>query len=372
MKQYLLLYAACLALMPALATPASASWTVRVLNAAPSQAIGVFGGQQVGSTSILTYDNIAAEPHLYNHAALWTGTPASWMDLNPAGADQSEAYGVSGGQQVGYARMGSVAHAGLWSGTATSWTDIHPAGADESYAYGVSGEQQVGWAYMGIHRHAGLWTGTAESWVDLNPAGADESYASGVADGQQVGEVNGHASLWTGTAGSWVDLNPAGADESYAIGVADGQQVGYSYVFVDDRYHYHAGLWSGTAASWVDLNPSIVFASFANGVYGGQQVGYTQAQAGGVFHASLWTGTAESWVDLHSFLPQGVYSSSIARGIYTSGGSTWVVGSAFNLTTGNEAILWENIVPEPSSLAALALGLVPLAAVGLKTKRHQE
>jgi hypothetical protein len=58
------------------------------------------------------------------HAALWGGTAASWVDLNPAGASESDAWAVHNGQQVGYATVGGLQHAGLWSGTADSWVDL--------------------------------------------------------------------------------------------------------------------------------------------------------------------------------------------------------------------------------------------------------
>lgn len=66
------------------------------------------------------------------------------------------------------------------------WTvvNLHPDGASASYAYGVSGGQQVGYATVGGFHRASLWSGTAASWVDLNPAGATESLAFGVEGGQ--------------------------------------------------------------------------------------------------------------------------------------------------------------------------------------------
>jgi hypothetical protein len=72
-------------------------------------------------------------------------------------------------------------------------------------------------------------------------------------------------------------------------------------------------------------------------VHGGQQVGYVNALS----RASLWSGTAASWVDLHAFLPAEFNHSSIARGIWHDGTSTYVVGKGFNSTTGrDEALLW--------------------------------
>lgn len=47
------------------------------------------------------------------------------VDLNPAGSSFSNAYGVHNGQQVGFANINFVDRAGLWSGTAASWVDLN-------------------------------------------------------------------------------------------------------------------------------------------------------------------------------------------------------------------------------------------------------
>ena len=48
--------------------------------------------------------------------ACWSGTPASWVDLHPAGAYSSWACGIHDGQQVGYASSGT------WSGGAGTFS----------------------------------------------------------------------------------------------------------------------------------------------------------------------------------------------------------------------------------------------------------
>jgi len=230
---------AVLALLCLGGSPAFAEWTVVNLSpaGASSYAWGVSGGKQVGEVFVSVREYSVA------HAALWSGTAASWVDLNPAGAGAqgSIAWGVSGGQQVGCAVFGDIWtgsgnytwHASLWSGTAASWVDLNPAGSGESCAYGVSGGQQVGYARIGSVEHAGLWSGTDASWVDLNPAEATDSIAYGVFGGQQVGCADfgdgWHAGLWSGTAESWVDLHdllPAGVysfSEARSIDVSAGE-----------------------------------------------------------------------------------------------------------------------------------------------------
>jgi len=205
---------AVLALLCLVGGSAFAGWTVVNLNpagAAVSYANGVAGlsgGQQVGQA--------------YGHAGLWTGTPGSWVDLNPAGAGWSTANDVSDLQQVGEA----YGHAGLWSGTAGSWVDLNPAGAAWSTANDTSGGHQVGQAYIDGASRASLWTGAPETWVDLNPALAEASFAIGISDGRQVGFANfagvSHASLWSDTPESWVDLHaflPAGYSASDALSI---------------------------------------------------------------------------------------------------------------------------------------------------------
>ncbi len=312
----------------ALASTASAQWTVVNLHPAGadnSYALGVSTGEQAG------YAVVGG----VQHASLWTGTAASWVDLRPDGAGHSIAYGVGDGQQVG-AVVANGLRASLWSGTANSWVDLDP-GVFYSQAAGANGGQQVGWAVVSSHYCASLWSGTAGSWVNLSPAGATFSQAIDVSGGQQVGyayvDDAYRASLWSGTAASWVDLNPAGASYSEARGVDGGQQAGHVVVGVQ-----HASLWSGTADSWVDLHPAGATGSLAYDVYDGQQVGV--AYVGGVNHASLWSGTAASWVDLHAFLP-AEFSSSYALGIWHDGTFAYVVGYGLNDATGRgEALMW--------------------------------
>lgn len=219
-----------------------------------SKANGVSGGQQVGWAFQAT-----APSESNNHAILWSG--GSWVDLHPARAGEwawsSKAYGVSGGQQVGWATFGGHGTAGLWSGSAASWVDLNPPGATYSNAYGISGGQKVGDAafeQFGLDNyHAGLWSGTAGSWVDLNPSGATSSSATGVSGGKQVGFAtigsNKHASLWSGTAASWVDLHallPAG---EYTESCAYGIDVSAGEIWVAGHADYEAMLWHYTDES---------------------------------------------------------------------------------------------------------------------------
>jgi len=208
----------------------------------------------------------------------------------------------------------------LWvppaSGLIITYTDLNPAGAGWSGAWGTAGGQQAGYAEFGGVQHAGLWSGTAASFVDLHPAGVSESHAWGMAGGQQAGAA--------GIGGGW-----------------------------------HAGLWSGTAASFVDLNPAGAGGSLAYSMDGGQQAGF--AEIDGYIHAGLWSGTAASFVDLQTVLGDG-YGYSQAQGIWSGGGTTYVVGFAHSMSDDqNHAMLWRIIVPEPGSATLVLLGLSALA-----------
>ena len=111
----------------------------------------------------------------------------------------------------------------------------------------------------------------------------------------------------------------------------------------------------------MDLNPAESTSSNAYGVSKGHQVGHAWIQ--GDPHASLWSGSSESWVDLHGPLSAD-YTRSYARSIEVTSTDIWVAGWAYNSTTGHEeAILWHNVVPEPSSLLALGTGLLALAGM---------
>lgn len=145
------------------------------------------------------------------NAAVWRGTSASFVNLNPPQSTESEAWACTDSIQVGHVRLGSRANvAALWRGTAASFVDLS-GGVSASLALGAHGNSQVG------HRNsrAALWSGTAASFVDLNPSDAlsFHSIARGVYDGYQVGSINHRpsgqrprAAFWEGTAASYVDL----------------------------------------------------------------------------------------------------------------------------------------------------------------------
>jgi hypothetical protein len=306
------------------------------------------GGQVVGYGYEATGGN-------YRRAVLWTGSTGNAVDLGPAGYVDSQAYGTSGMQQVGFAG----GQAFLWNGTAGSGVDLGPDGFDNSIAYGTDGIQQVGIGSgtpTGGAGHALIWSGSADSVVDLNPGGFTSSAAYGIGGSQQVGygvlaTNSTHALVWSGSAASAVDLNPSGFNTSYAEWTNGTQQVGYGYGTATGGFpHYHALLWSGSTGSAVDLNPSGFGQSYAYGTDGIDQVGYGSNLSTEHVNALLWSGSAGSFIDLESVLP-ATFMSSYA---YSISGNT-VYGYAYDTDQNIHAIAWTLTVPEPWQLTVFGI-----------------
>jgi len=300
-------------------------------------------GQSVGSTGSGTY-----------HALIWFPPTGDVVDVHPSFFTSSTVNATDGDQQVGSGYTASSAiHAALWNGTLDSAVDLHPpnlVGLDNSIAYGVLGGQQVGIGSgigTGNDQHALLWKGSPDSALDMNPPGFVSSAAYGTDGEHQVGigataTTFGHALLWAGTASSAIDLHkdalPTGFfNVSTAIGVGGGQQVG-QIASTGIPGIGHAALWSGTAESEVDLNPADAINSIALATNGKIQVGQAVGGPPAIEqHARLWKGTADSAVDLHDFLPDG-FTESAAYSIDAAGN---IYGLASNDSDGTiHAIEW--------------------------------
>ena len=304
---------------------------------------------------------------------IWSGSALSASTLPTA---SSVVWALQGKDKAGTASY----RAALWVGSSNDYVDLHQAGAVTSAVYGMYGNTQAGevsWDSLSGHTsgyHASIWNGTADSWQDLSPVGSSDSHLAAIDASGQVGryrmsfEVPYHAGLWYGTAESVVDLHPAGAYASQAQAISNGRQGGYVQFGRDGPAH--AALWAGTPESYVDITPSFVWTAGINGMDAGIQVGVgVPLGSTSDFHALVWVGTADSCLDLHAFLSSD-YTKSEARAVdIDEFGTIRVVGYAYNnnyyLPNGtyyprNEAMMWV-LVPEPSSLVALAAGLAALA-----------
>lgn len=116
------------------------------------------------------------------------------MKLNPAGFTYSEAHAAGRTQQGGwvFVNSGLNRHAALWSGTAASFVDLSPLGSINSGVTAIDEGLQGGFAVFSSdpqHAHAGLWNGTAASWIDVHPRGAISSAIEAMSDGIQAGSA---------------------------------------------------------------------------------------------------------------------------------------------------------------------------------------
>ena len=329
-----LLACVCVLASTAVARP---QWTLTVLipgGTLSSEAHWVHSGLQVGSI-------IVGKPQ----AAVWSGTPGSWVNLNPPGALYSEGRGAYGDRQIGVALFNGFFHGGVWNGTASSWVDLTPSTAQQSSVVAIHENKQVGDAFE-VPR-ASLWFGNANSRIDLNPAGASHSTARGVDATRQAGSANfggtDHAGTWSGSAASWDDIHPPGAAFSQAWGVDGSQVVGIAgFAGVTRAY-----LWVNDTP--IELHPGTATLSHAYAVQRGRQVGYAIVRD--VYRAKLWTGTRDSSFDLHSALPPGS-TFSIAKSIWVDGNRIYVAG--FGNTSGvTEALLWSCQTVAPSALTVV-------------------
>src|SRR5262249_18147182 len=70
---------------------------------------------------------------------------------------------------VAVSAASGTSHAGMWSGTAASWVDLNPAGSNYSAIEAMIGTVQAGWDDdPSGTTHAGVWNGTAGSFEDLS------------------------------------------------------------------------------------------------------------------------------------------------------------------------------------------------------------
>jgi len=334
-----------------LASAALAQFTATSLHpagATESSSLGIgmtpTGLRQVGAVTIASV----------TRAALWTGTPASFVDLNPAGVG-SIAYAISGNTQVGVAFAGSFNVASTWSGSAASWTNI--SGGAASTAYAID-DGLIGGTFTVSSN-----TNAACQWQNGVRTQVSGTTLTGVDNGARVGnQRTGSFPVYSTAAGflpsgsfTSINLHPAGAHGSAATGISGSQQVGY--VRATLAAPHRAALWSGSSA-WTNLHPAGTdnTASECTAVSNGVQVGFVMIidpndpNLNSVSRAALWRGTPASWVNLHNSLPGGAaaWAYSRATGVYDDGTTTTIVGAAFNIATNrNEAVMWTS-VPTPT------------------------
>ena len=266
------------------------------------------------------------------------------------------------GQVVGYYTPAySQYHAFLWQNRVMQ--DLGTLGGTNSYAYGINDTGQVvGYsATTGGYNRAFLWqSGVME---DLGTLGGLSSAARAINNNAQVvggsstAGGSGHAFLWQNEAMTDLGTLP-GSSSSSAYGINSfGQVVGYSY-FEDGPYYRRAFMWqNGTMQDLGTLGGD----SHANDINdNGQVVGWSYT-TGGSSHAFLW----QNGVMTDLGILGG--NSSYAYAINSNG---VIAGSVDFGTAGIHAVLWEPIIPEPSSLLALAGGLAGIAGLVVRRRRR--
>ncbi len=253
---------------------------------------GIYGDRQVGQ--------------LNGHASIWSYTPGSRVDLHPPGFELSAANAIWEGGQVGnVSRSGQTFNnAALWRGSAASFVNLDPALSLGSEAYAAAAGQQGGFVYFAGPestrvQHAALWSGSAASFVDLNPPGF-ESSIGGMWPGQQVGTFGGaahvaHAALWHGTAASIIDLAPPNSSYSTALATCGSAQVGWAGLVAGN----HAVIWFGSAQSYIDLGALLPAGLYRDSVaYGVSFFGGQYYVAGSARRLSTQESEAFLWVGI--------------------------------------------------------------------------
>lgn len=323
-------------------------WTVanlHPLGAERSAVLSVTPTQQGG------YVRISGTPK----AAVWSGSAATYSNLDPTGSGSSEIYVTTGNLQGGQFTDGGI-RAGLWSGSAGSVVNMNPPGATFSIILDIFGTQQVGNAVIAGVTQAGIWSGSASSFVSLAPMSSFGSSASATVGNRQGGSVDfgegSRASLWSGTSASRVSLHPLdpAITSSEVRAMSQTHQAGK----VIKGGVNNAALWSGFPGSFVNLHPSGEAESRVQDLAGNFQVG--TVGAGFDARAALWSGSASSFFNLQSVLG-AEYTASTASAIWTDGGIVLIGGEAYNSLTGRwEAILWRRSAPPSRAPTVRILG----------------
>jgi hypothetical protein len=133
---------------------------------------------------------------------LWAGTASSWVNLNPAGYEQSGAYATSGTQQAGFAYFNGIGgglKASLWSGTASSWVNLNPPNSGDCVVFGMNDQYQVGFAGLNNtaqYQTAVIWNGTAASCFDLGALLPTSTYQASRAESVWSDETTLYVAGW--------------------------------------------------------------------------------------------------------------------------------------------------------------------------------
>ena len=117
-------------------------------------------------------------------------------------------------------------HAIYWSGSAASYVDLNPAaGFTNTYAQGIEGSTITGWGSgtaTNNRDHALIWTGPLFTMTDINPPGYASSSTNQISGGKEIG---------TGTTSALA--LPCPALEQLMLGVVNLTPAGYTESITD-------------------------------------------------------------------------------------------------------------------------------------------
>ena len=140
------------------------------------------------------------------------------------------AYGIDGGNIVGYYRDGSGDYHGF-SYDGSTYTPLDVPGASDTYAFGIDGDHIVGQYYSGGNVHGFLHDDSVGTSTVLDMPGVSDTRAFGIDGSNIVGWYYNvgsyHGFLHDSAIDTYMALDVPDASNTYAQGIDGSNIVGY-------------------------------------------------------------------------------------------------------------------------------------------------